>query len=56
MNSNTLYTMSRPVGICQANSKTLMVLSAMWALRAFSLPFCGTGQVRAEGGRGREQD
>jgi hypothetical protein len=51
VNSNTLYTMSRPVGICQANSATLMVLSAMWALRAFSLPFCGAGQRGGAGSR-----
>lgn len=40
VNSNTLPTISKPVGSCQANSAMLRVLRAMWALRAVSLPFC----------------
>ena len=47
VNSNTLYTMSSPVGTCQAKSARLMQLSAMWALRAVSLPFCICGTSAA---------
>ena len=43
VNSNTLATMSKPVGICQANSAMLTQLSAMCAVRAASLPFCARG-------------
>ena len=43
VNSKTFNTISQPVGICQAKSKRLTVLKAMWRLRAVSFPFCMGG-------------
>lgn len=46
MNSNTLRTISSPVGICHIKSSTLTAFSAMWRLLAVSSPFC-IGGTRA---------
>lgn len=47
VNSNTLPTISRPVGICHAKRPRLTMLSAMCALRAASLFFCICGTSAA---------
>lgn len=59
VNSNTLPTISRPVGTCHAKSAMLTQFSAMCAERAASLPFCahtarGVGGARARWLRRRE--
>lgn len=46
VNSNTLSTISSPVGICHTKSKTFTVFNAMWRFLAVSLPFC-IGGTRA---------
>lgn len=46
VNSNTLRTISSPVGICDAKSSTLATFSAIWRFLAVSFPFC-IGGTRA---------
>jgi len=43
VNSNTLRTMSIPVGICHNNRTTLIAFNAMWRFLAVSFPFCIAG-------------
>lgn len=43
VNSNTLKTISIPVGICQMNRMTFKVFKAMCRLLAVSFPFCIAG-------------
>lgn len=47
VNSNTLPTISRPVGIWETKSSTLATFRAMCAVLAVSLPFCIAGTSAA---------
>ena len=43
VNSNTLNTISIPVGICHMKSSTFSPFNAMWRFLAVSFPFCIAG-------------
>ena len=47
VNSNTLKTISIPVGICHINNNTLTAFNAICRLLAVSFPFCIAGTSAA---------
>lgn len=47
MNSNTLRTISNPVGICHINNSTFSAFNAICRFLAVSFPFCMAGTSAA---------